>query len=108
MTAAVVSAQTASQLIDFRLLDLRLGVLDSDHHASVFGAISILAQAVAAAAIGLRAISMPRPALLLVAALVGAATVPRALCARYEPVFERYDVPILVAPLTVVSSWCAR
>ena len=101
ITAAVVSAQTASQLIDFRLLDLRLGVLDSDHHASVFGAISILAQAVAAAAIGLRAISMRRPALLLIAALVGAATVPRALM-RYEPVFERYDVPILVAPLTVV------
>ena len=100
LTAAVVFAQTASQWIDFRLFDLRLAVLDSDHHASVFGAVSILAQAVAAAAIGLRAVSMRRPALLLVAALVGALTVPRALM-RYVPAFERYDVPILVAPLTV-------
>jgi excisionase family DNA binding protein len=100
LTAMVVFAQTASQWIDFRLFDLRLAVLDSDHHASVFGAMSILAQAVAAAAIGLRAVSTRRPALLLVAALVGVLTVPRALM-RYEPAFERYDVPILVAPLTV-------
>ena len=101
LTAAVVFAQTASQWIDFHFFDLRLRVLDSDHHASVFGAASILAQAVAAAAIGLRAVSMRRPAWLLVAALVGVLTVPRALM-RYEPVFARYDVPILVAPLTVV------
>ena len=100
LTAAVVFAQTASQWIDFRLFDLRLEVLDSDHHASVFGAVSILAQAVAAAAIGLRAVSGRRPALLLVVALVGVLTVPRALM-RYVPAFERYDVPILVAPLTV-------
>ena len=64
LTAAVVFAQTASQWIDFRLFDLRLAVLDSDPHASVFGAVSISAQAVAAAAIGLRAVSMRRPALL--------------------------------------------
>ena len=57
LTAAVLFAQTASQLIDFRFFDLRLRVLDSDHHASVFGALSILAEAVAAAAIGLRAVS---------------------------------------------------
>ena len=100
LTAAVVFAQTTSQWIDFRLFDLRLAVLDSDHHASVFGAMSILAQAVAGAAIGLRAVAMRRPALLLVAALVCALTVPRALM-RYEPAFERYDVPILVAPLAV-------
>ena len=75
-------------------------MLDSDHHASVFGAMSILAQAVAAAAIGLRAVSTRRLALLLVAALVGVLTVPRALM-RYVPAFERYDVPILVAPFTV-------
>ena len=57
LTAAVVFAQTAGQLIDFRFFDLRLRVLDSDHHASVFGALSILAEAGAAAAIGLRAVS---------------------------------------------------
>jgi hypothetical protein len=101
LTATVVFAQMASQWIDFRLFNLRLRVLDSDHHASVFGAMSIVAQAVAAAAIGLRAVSTRRPAFLPVAALVGVLTVPRALM-RYEPVFERYDVPILVAPFTVV------
>ena len=57
LTAAVVFAQTASQWIDFHFFDLRLRVLDSDHHGSVFGALSILAEAVAAAAIGLRAVS---------------------------------------------------
>ena len=100
LTAAVVFAQTAGQLIDFRFFDLRLRVLDSDHHASVFGALSILAEAGAAAAIGLRAVSARRLSWLLVAALVGVLTVPRALM-RYEPAFERYEVPILVAPLTV-------
>jgi hypothetical protein len=100
LTAAVLFAQAASQLIDFRFFGLRLGVLDSDHHGSVFGATSILAQAAAAAAIGVRAASMRRPAGIFVAALVGVLTVPRALM-RYEPAFERLDVLILVVPLTV-------
>ena len=77
-------------------------MLDSDHHASVFGVTSILAEAVAAAAIGLRAVSSRRSTLLFVAALVGALAIPRALM-RFEPAFERYDVVILVAPLTVVG-----
>ena len=101
LTAAVVLAQTASQLIDFHFYDLRLRVLDSDHHASVFGAASILAQAAAAATIGLRAVSMRRPASRLAAVLVGVLTIPRALM-RYEPMFARYDVPILVAPLMFI------
>jgi hypothetical protein len=101
LTAVAVFAQTAGQLIDFRLFDLRLGVLDSDHHGSVFGAASILAEVVAAAAIGLRVLSTRRVAGVLVAALVGVLTIPRALM-RYVPAFERYDVPILVAPLTGV------
>jgi hypothetical protein len=100
LTAVVVLAQTASQWIDFRYFDLRLGFLDSDHHGSVFGAISLLAQAAAAIAIAVRAASMRRPSGLLVAALVGALTVPRALM-RFEPAFQRYDVPILVVPLGV-------
>jgi hypothetical protein len=100
-TAAAVFAQTASQLIDFRLFNLGLRALDSDHHASIFGAISILAELVAAAATGLRAVaSTRRPAWLAVAALIGVLTVPRALM-RYESAFERYDVSILVAPLAV-------
>lgn len=100
LTAAAVFAQTASQWIDFHFFALKLGVLDSDHHGSIFGAISLLAQAAAAVAIGVRAAAVRRPSGLLVAALVGVLTVPRALM-RYEPAFERYDVPILVAPLTV-------
>lgn len=100
LAAAVVFAQTASQMIDFRIFDLRLRVLDSNHHASLFGVISILAQAVAAMAIGLRVVSSRRLAWLMVAALVGLLAVPRALM-RYEPAFERHDVLILVAPLTV-------
>ena len=39
LTAVVVFAQTASQWIDYRFFDLRLTVLDSDHHGSVFGAV---------------------------------------------------------------------
>ena len=101
LTAAVLLAQTAGQLIDFRVFDLRLRVLDSEHHASVFGALSILAEAGAAAAIGLRAVSGRRPAWLLVAAVVGVLSVPRALM-RYEAAFERYEVAILVAPLIIV------
>lgn len=101
LTGAVVLVQAASQWIDFRVFDLKLTVLDSDHHASVFGAMSISAEVVAAAAIALRGVSTRRASWLLVAAVVGVVTVPRALM-RYEPVFERYDVPILVAPLTVV------
>ena len=101
LTAAVLLAQTASQLIDFRIFDLRLAVLDSDHHGSVFGVASILAEVFAGGAIGLRAISTRRPAWLLVATLVGAIAVPRALM-RYIPAFGRHDVPILIAPVALV------
>jgi hypothetical protein len=101
LTAMLVVAQAASQWIDFRAFDLRLRVLDSDHHASVFGALSILAQAAAAGGIGLRAISTRRPAWLLLAALVGLVTIPRTLMS-YEVSLERYELPILAVLLTVV------
>jgi hypothetical protein len=102
LTVAVVSAQTVAQLIDFHFFHLGLRVLDSDHHRSVFGALSVVAEAVAAAAIALRAVSGRRLAVwLLVAAVVGVLTVPRALMGSVA-VFEQYDVPILAAPLTVV------
>lgn len=101
LAAAVVFAQTASQWIDFHFFDLRLRFLDSDHHKSVFGAMSILAQAGAALAIGGRAVSTRRLPWLFVAAVVGVLTIPRALM-RYEATFARDDVPILVAPLAIV------
>jgi hypothetical protein len=101
LTIAVVLAQAAGQLIDYHFFHLRLRVLDSDHHASVFGALSIFAEASAAVAIGLRAVPGRHPAWLPVAAAVGVLSVPRALM-RYEAVFERHDVALLVVPLTAV------
>lgn len=78
LTTATVLAQAASQWIDFRVFDLRIRALDSGHHASVFGAASLLAQASAAAAIALRAASSPhRLRWLIVAGLVGVLLVVR-------------------------------
>lgn len=101
LTAALVFAQTASQWIDFHFFDLRVRLLDSGHHFSVFGGASILAEAVAAAVIAMRGVSTRRRPWLLVAVPVGVLIIPRALM-RYAAVFARYDVPILVVPLTVV------
>lgn len=101
LTAVLVFAQTASQAIDFHFFHLRLRVLDSDHHGSIFGVTSLLAQVVAAAAIGLRAVSLRRLSGLLVAAIVGVLIVPRALM-KYVPAFGHYDVPILLVPMTAV------
>ena len=101
LTAALVFAQTASQLIDFHFFDLRLRVLDSGHHRSVFGVISILAEAAAAVAIGMRAVSRRNLGGILAAVLVGVLIVPRALESDVRA-FQHYDVPILVVPLTIV------
>ena len=100
LTAAVVFAQAVSQWIDFHYFAMRLRALDSDHHGSLFGSLSLLAEAVAAAAIGLRAID-GRRWLACRRPRVGVLVVPRRSCV-YEPVFARYDVLILVAPLTVI------
>jgi hypothetical protein len=101
LTAGVVFAQTASQWIDFHYFDLKLRVLDSGHHRSVFGVISILAEAAAAGSIGMRAVSRRNLGGILAAVLVGVLTVPRALESDVRA-FQRYDVPILVVPLTIV------
>jgi len=101
LTAALLFAQTVSQLIDFHFFDLRLRVLDSGHHRSIFGVISILAEAVAAVTIGMRAVSRRSLSGILAAALVGALIIPRAL-EGYVRGFQRYDVPLLAVPLTIV------
>ena len=101
LTVAVVLAQAAAQVIDFHFFDLGLPILDSGHHRSVFGIMSILAQGAAAGAIGIRAALRRRLSGVLAAALVGALIVPRALKA-HEVVFKRYDVPILMVPLAIV------
>jgi hypothetical protein len=78
LTALLVVIQTLMQWVDFHYFDLNLRVFDSNHHASVFGVLSLLAQAGAAAAVALRAKSSPqrRPWLVL-AALVAALVVVR-------------------------------
>jgi hypothetical protein len=78
VTAMMVVAQAASQLIDFLFFDLRLRAIDSNHHASVFGAASLLAQASAGAAIAVRvASSERRMRWVFVAGLVGALLIIR-------------------------------
>jgi hypothetical protein len=72
ITLATVIAQTAAQSIDFGVFDLRLRILDSNHHGSIFGAVSLLAQGATFAAIGARsAWASRRLGWLLLAALVG-------------------------------------
>lgn len=57
MYVAIAAAlgQLVTQAIDFGFFDLRIGVLDSDTHASIFGVASLLAMAAAALAAGARA-----------------------------------------------------
>lgn len=79
ITLAVVLAQSLSQWIDFRFLAMRMRWLDSNHHKSLFGVISILAQVAAAAVVALRAAVSPerRTAWRLLAALIGGLAVVR-------------------------------
>jgi hypothetical protein len=51
VTSTMVALLAVSQLINFAVFDMRLGAFDTDSHSSVFGVVSLLAQAVAAAAI---------------------------------------------------------
>jgi hypothetical protein len=59
LTLLVVVAQVTTQLIDFGVYDLRLGALDSNRHASVFGVASLLAQGSAAVAAAALSSSQP-------------------------------------------------
>jgi hypothetical protein len=94
LTAAVVLAQAACQWVDFRSFDLTIRALDSDHHASVFGAASLLAQA-SAAAMALRFASSPRrKRWLIIAAIVGVLLIVRA--------FVRPPTTMLLLPLAAV------
>lgn len=96
VTAGTVLAQAVGQWIDFRVFHLSMKVLDSNHHASIFGAVSILAQTGAAVAIALRAAQPNRHRFLwlslgvLVAVLVFVRT------------FAAYDAILLLPPLAAV------
>lgn len=96
VAAAVVTLQVASQLIDFRIFDLRLWELNADKHYSLFGVASILAQATVAAASGWRGRRADRhrwPWFAL-AALVAALVLVRALVT--------YQASTLAVPLVCV------
>jgi hypothetical protein len=51
VSAVLVALLAAGQLINYGVFELRLQALDTDTHASIFGVVSILAEAAAAAAI---------------------------------------------------------
>jgi uncharacterized membrane protein YfbV (UPF0208 family) len=73
LTLVVVIAQTTTQLVDFGLYGLRIGALNSNHHASVFGVASLLAQGAAALAAALRLTGSRRRGMwALVTALIAA------------------------------------
>ena len=94
MTLATVVAQTLSQSIDLGLFNLRLRVLDSNHHRSIFGVASLLAQAATVAAIAARCVwGTRRQGWLLLAALVGVLLVLR--------ITHAYDA-LLLLPLAAV------
>jgi hypothetical protein len=59
-TVVMVALLAASQLINYGAFHLRIGVLDTDRHSSVFGVASLLAQLAAAAAICWRGFRVDR------------------------------------------------
>ena len=105
LATAAVLAQTVSQLIDFRVFNLGIRAVDSNHHRSVFGAASIVAQAAAAAGLALRAgwSSDRRLAWLALGAMVAALLVVRT--------FLGYSAPALAVPVAAIFGlllWLTR
>ena len=95
ITLATVIAQTAAQSIDFGVFDLRLRVLDSNHHRSIFGVASLLAQAVTIAAVAARGAWAPRSeGWVVLAALVGALLILR--------IANAYDAVLLLPLVTAI------
>lgn len=105
VTAAVVSGQAASQWIDFRVFHLGLRLLDSNHHASIFGGLSLLAQACAVAAIILHGCRSDGNRLLwlLLGVVVAVLLVMRVFTA-YEPATIIPGVVVIVALLGWLTS----
>lgn len=85
---AAVIAQTVAQVIDFTVYDLRIGALNSDVHASIFGIMSLVADGVMAVAAGVRAMhSEKRTPWLVLAALAAILVVVRAAIPGSAPAF---------------------
>ena len=80
LAVAAALALVATQCIDVAVFQLRIRALDSDTHRSIFGVISLLAQAGAVVAVGMRCLSPPRRAgWLALGALIGVLLALRAL-----------------------------
>jgi hypothetical protein len=104
-TVALVAIQAATQAIDYSAYNLRLYALNSDKHASVFGVVSLLAQAAVAAAAAYRArqAEQPRVPWMALSALVGVLGLVRGLTA--------FNAALLAAPLAatfVLVAWLTR
>jgi len=96
LTTTMVTLLAASQLINYGVFDLRLRAFDADHHSSVFGVASLLAQAAAAAAIAWRGsrVERHRWAWFALGALVAGLVLVRA--------FVTYNTKTVAVPLACV------
>lgn len=96
LAIVLVLAQIAAQVVDYAVYDLSIHRLDSDSHASVFGALSLAAQGAAAVAAGAAALrsSQGRLRWAAVAALTGALLVAR--------VAIGFKAEILILPVAVL------
>lgn len=88
-------AQIVAQVIDAAAFDLRIHALNSDSHRSVFGVLSLAAQAAAVVAVGVRCRSSSRRfAWLVLAGLTALLLVVRALFPS-EP--AAFAIPVAIA-----------
>lgn len=95
MAIVIAFAQVVTQVIDAAAFDLRIAALNSDSHRSVFGVISLGAQAATAVAVGVRCLSPSRRAAwLTLAGLTAVLLVARALVPS-EP--AAFALPVAVA-----------
>jgi hypothetical protein len=60
LTVVAAIGQIATQIVDFAVYDLRIAALNSDVHMSIFGILSLAAQAAAVAAVAARCLLAPR------------------------------------------------
>jgi hypothetical protein len=105
LTAVAVAGQTAAQLVDFEVYHLRIDVLNSDQHASIFGIASICANGAVAVVAAVRATNSDRRASwALVSVLVAVAMVLRiANAGDGDPL--RYILLLPLVSVLVVLLW---
>jgi hypothetical protein len=95
VAVAAALALVVSQIIDFTVFDLRIRALDSDTHRSIFGVLSLLAQAGTVFAVAMRCVSPSRRAgWVAVGALIAGLLPVRALLPEQPLAFA---LPVTVA-----------